>query len=119
MSCLPFESYCIIKIITSFSTFSEYEDMFPFNGILRNISAKNAFTPNDIKDILSMAENLHLEVIPLIQTFGHVEFALKHAEFEHLREIKGSPQALCPSRNAALEFIREMVDQVRKDIYII
>lgn len=90
--------------------------MFPFSGILKNISAENAFTPDDIKSILDMAEKSKLEVIPLIQTFGHVEFALKHADFEHLREVKGSPQALCPSRSASLRFIEEVVNQVRNII---
>ncbi|KAJ8964554.1 hypothetical protein NQ314_004855 [Rhamnusium bicolor] len=59
-----------------------------------------------------LADDSKLEVIPLIQTFGHVEFALKHAEFVHIREVVGSPQALCPSRNSALDFIKEMVNQV-------
>lgn len=93
-------------------SFLEYEDMFPFSGILKNISAKNAFTLNDIKEILKLAEESSLEVIPLIQTFGHVEFALKHFEFAPLREVPGSPQALCPSRGGSLNFIREMINQV-------
>lgn len=86
--------------------------MFPYSGILKNISAKNSFTPDQIAEILDLAEKSQLEVIPLIQTFGHMEFALKHLELAKLREVPGSPQALCPSRNSSLNFIREMVDQV-------
>lgn len=90
----------------------EYEDMFPYNGILKNISARNAYTEEQIKDILKLARSYQLEVIPLIQTFGHVEFALKHEEWAKLREVPGSPQALCPSKNSSMNFIREMAYQV-------
>ncbi|KAJ8986020.1 hypothetical protein NQ317_013904 [Molorchus minor] len=90
----------------------EYEDMFPFSGILKNLSANNAYTTENIKEILKIAKESKLEVIPLIQTFGHVEFALKHSEFANLREVPGSPQALCPSRKSSLDFIREMINQV-------
>ncbi|KAF7269591.1 hypothetical protein GWI33_017368 [Rhynchophorus ferrugineus] len=90
----------------------EYEDMFPYSGILKSISAKNAYTVEEVKGILKFAEDLHLEVIPLIQTFGHMEFALKHKDFAHIREVPESPQALCPSRNASLDLVRELVSQI-------
>lgn len=86
--------------------------MFPYDGILKNIKAKNAYTSEEIKEIVQHAEDLKLEVIPLIQTFGHVEFVLKHKEWTKLREVPTSPQALCPSRNSSLEFIAEVVKQV-------
>lgn len=63
----------------------EYEDMFPFSGNLAPLAAKNAYTLEQIKDILSYAQKLKLEVIPLVQTFGHMEFALKLKEFAHIR----------------------------------
>ncbi|RZC42360.1 hexosaminidase D [Asbolus verrucosus] len=90
----------------------EYEDMFPYSGILKNISARNSFTREQVEEILQLAEKSQLEVIPLIQTFGHVEFALKHPEWAKLREVEGSPQALCPNRNGSIDFIKEMVNQM-------
>ncbi|XP_030749935.1 hexosaminidase D-like isoform X1 [Sitophilus oryzae] len=90
----------------------EYEDMFPYTGILKPLSAKNAYTVEEVKEILKYAQDLKLEVIPLIQTFGHMEFALKHKEFANIREVPGSPQALCPSRNASFDLIRELISQV-------
>nr|XP_023018796.1 hexosaminidase D-like [Leptinotarsa decemlineata] len=102
----------LIKILGATGVLLEYEDMFPFNGPLKNISAGNAYTMDNIKEILSLADSSKLEVIPLVQTFGHVEFALKHSDFAHLREVVGSPQALCPSRKSSLDFIREMIDQI-------
>ncbi|XP_014250389.1 hexosaminidase D-like isoform X2 [Cimex lectularius] len=90
----------------------EWEDMFPWTGPLANIAAGNAYSKNDIKEILTFSMESDLEVIPLIQTFGHVEFALKHEEFAHLREVPESAQALCPSLNASLDFVQLLIDQV-------
>lgn len=50
--------------------------------------------------------------MPLVQTFGHMEFALKLAEYEHLREVPDSPQSLCPSRNESINLVETMVRQV-------
>jgi hexosaminidase len=61
---------------------------------------------------LTAAEDSGMEVIPLVQTFGHLEFALKRHTFAHLREVPDSPQALCPSLNQSLEFIENMINQV-------
>uniref|UniRef100_A0A0K0CUZ3 Hexosaminidase D n=1 Tax=Angiostrongylus cantonensis TaxID=6313 RepID=A0A0K0CUZ3_ANGCA len=47
----------------------EYEDMFPYSGPLNSIAEMN-----------------DIEVIPLVQTFGHMEFILKHPPFAGLRE---------------------------------
>lgn len=86
--------------------------MFPYTGILSNATAKNAFSIEQIAEILNLAKKSQLEVIPLIQTFGHMEFALKHLEWAKLREVSGSPQALCPKRNGTMNFLREMIDQL-------
>ncbi|XP_069678922.1 hexosaminidase D-like [Periplaneta americana] len=90
----------------------EWEDMFPFTGPLASIAAGNSYSRRDVDEILTAARGSELEVIPLVQTFGHVEFALKHPEFESLREVPESPQALCPSLNASMDFVEKMIEQV-------
>lgn len=95
----------------------EWEDMFPWSRDLAPLAAGNAYSKADIREILKMAAANELEVIPLIQTFGHVEFALKLPDFAHLREVQESPQALCPSYNASTKFIEQMVDQVNPTFY--
>lgn len=88
--------------------------MFPFSGSLSSIAAGNCYSRRDVEDILAAARGSELDVIPLVQTFGHVEFALKHPEFAELREVPESPQALCPSFNASMEFVEKMIEQVRR-----
>jgi hexosaminidase len=71
----------------------EYEDMFPFSGPqLQDLPAHNAYSKSDIRYILQLATNNGLEVIPLIQTFGHLEFLLKLKKYTELREVQKYPQ---------------------------
>lgn len=95
----------------------EWEDMFPWSGILKNVAATNAYTREEVVELLDSAKQNNLDVIPLIQTFGHVELALKLKEFQHLREVPESAQALCPSLNASIDFIQTMIDQVNRFPY--
>jgi hexosaminidase len=55
----------------------EYEDMFPYEGLVANASAKNCYSRADIDELLTVAADNDLEVIPLVQTFGHLEHLLK------------------------------------------
>lgn len=90
----------------------EYEDMFPYAGKLRNVSALNSYTIEDIKTINALAIKSNLAVIPLVQTFGHLEFLLKLDEFSHLREVPEYPQVICPTHKETVDLIVNMLDQV-------
>ena len=90
--------------------------MFPYSGDLGIVAAANAYTRSDIDLILKVNlllrkhtfssviqlqepwfinKLLHfqeaslngLEVIPLVQTFGHLEMLLKHERFSDIKEI--------------------------------
>uniref|UniRef100_A0A0A9X4K8 beta-N-acetylhexosaminidase n=2 Tax=Lygus hesperus TaxID=30085 RepID=A0A0A9X4K8_LYGHE len=88
----------------------EYEDTFPY--LSADIAGGHAYSKNDIEEILRYANESQLTVIPLIQTFGHLEFALKLETYKHLRESKKYPQAICPSKNESLKFLYNMIDEV-------
>lgn len=90
----------------------EYEDMFPFSGPLSPVPAKNAYTKEDVQTILNLAKSHNFEIIPLVQTFGHLEFVLKLKEFRELREVDDFPQAICPSRNESFSLVENIIDQV-------
>jgi hexosaminidase len=94
----------------------EYEDMFPFWGPLRNISAKNAYSQRDVQNILKWAGQHDLMVIPLVQTFGHLEFILKLDEFKDMREVPIYPQDVCPSQDRSWMIIQEVIDQVSRHL---
>ena len=90
----------------------EYEDVFPHHGMLSKVASINHYTEDDIQELIQLCEKHNLEVIPLVQTFGHLEFVLKHEKFSKLREIPEVPLALCPSRNESLNLVHELIDQV-------
>ena len=90
----------------------EWEDMFPYSGPLRLLRSPYAYTRADVKKILAAAHRARLSVVPLIQTFGHLEFLLKHPRFAHLREQHGDLQNLCATRPDSTPTIAAMIDQV-------
>ena len=51
----------------------------------------------------TVAEDCGLKVIPLCQTFGHLEYVLKH--FKHLREHPERPDCLVPIGNVHDNFV--------------
>ncbi|CAG2121886.1 unnamed protein product [Medioppia subpectinata] len=87
---------------------------FPFSGAVAGVRALNAYSEAEVRRLVAAAAEHGLEVIPLVQTFGHLEFVLKVEEFAHLREVPPLPQALCPSNNASLPLVREMANQVMR-----
>ncbi|KAK7010733.1 hexosaminidase D [Biomphalaria glabrata] len=89
----------------------EYEDMFPYSGSLQNISALNSYTIEEVKEFLTLAKNNSLTVIPLIQTFGHMEFILKNV-FSKLRESAHTPQVIDITTNNSYILLQEMIRQV-------
>ena len=65
-----------------------------------------------MKQLLRVCEDLKMEVIPLVQTFGHMEFVLKHDEFSYLRDVNNSPDSICPCHTDTMAIISEIIDQV-------
>ncbi|XP_072549110.1 hexosaminidase D [Salminus brasiliensis] len=92
----------------------EYEDMFPYEGELKILRSPFAYSVEDIEEIKTMANLSNLELIPLVQVFGHLEFVLKHEKFDHLREVAAFPTSLNPTAPGALELIKKMLMQVLK-----
>ncbi|CAG2242814.1 HEX [Mytilus edulis] len=90
----------------------EYEDMFPYYGDLEEVASQHAYSKEAIYRIQQLAEENSLIIIPLVQSFGHFEFVLKHEKFRSLREVPNYPMALCPSNPDSLMAVCMMIDQV-------
>ncbi|RMB92195.1 hypothetical protein DUI87_31306 [Hirundo rustica rustica] len=90
----------------------EYEDTFPYTGPLELLQAPHAYSPAELRALLSQVRAQGLDVVPLVQSFGHMEFVLKHREFAHLREVKALPNALNPHKEESLALVKAMIDQV-------
>ncbi|XP_066496782.1 hexosaminidase D-like isoform X1 [Tiliqua scincoides] len=90
----------------------EYEDMFPFTGELEILKSPNAYSEEDIDKIQELAELNNLEVVPLVQTFGHVEFILKHDKYRHLREVERFPNSFNPHLPETVALLKSLLTQV-------
>ncbi|NWI11072.1 HEXDC Hexosaminidase, partial [Crypturellus soui] len=90
----------------------EYEDMFPFQGELETLRSPYAYSEEDVERIQQLAELNRLEVVPLVQTFGHAEFILKHEKYQHLREVERFPNSFNPHAPGTLPLLRSLLAQV-------
>uniref|UniRef100_A0A8C8S2U6 beta-N-acetylhexosaminidase n=1 Tax=Pelusios castaneus TaxID=367368 RepID=A0A8C8S2U6_9SAUR len=90
----------------------EYEDMFPFQGELEILRSPYAYSEADIEKIQQLAVLNELEVVPLVQTFGHVEFILKHDKYRHLREVERFPNSFNPHVPETLSLLKSLLSQV-------
>ena len=50
--------------------------------------------------------------MPLVQTFGHLEFALSVPENAPLREVPDDPAEICPLNDDAVEFVKDLVRDI-------
>ncbi|KAG8221886.1 hypothetical protein J437_LFUL006704, partial [Ladona fulva] len=92
----------------------EWEDTFPYEGEVAHIgssgpSSHGFYSKEDALHILQLAHQNGLMVIPLVQTFGHLEFVLKHKSFQSLREVENYPSSMCPTNPNALNLVKTMV----------
>ena len=63
------------------------------------------------KRILNHARKLDLQSVPLIQTFGHLEWLLKHDRYQSLREA-GHYSVICPKHPDTLPKLTAWIDEV-------
>ncbi|PAV58912.1 hypothetical protein WR25_08899 [Diploscapter pachys] len=90
----------------------EWEEMFPWKGKLEQFKSTDAYNNEEVKEILDTAKNLGLTIVPLVQTFGHLEWILKFEEMRKYRENDAYPQVICLGDDEGLEYVREALRQV-------
>jgi len=59
----------------------------------------------DLREIISCARRHHMEVVPLVQSLGHSEWAFQNGQNVNLAEYPEHPYAFCPSNPDAYKFI--------------
>ena len=79
------------------------------------ISNRFAYTRDEIVDFMAYCNSLKMDVIPLQQSFGHVEYILKHYKYKELRESNKDFSQVNPLKedlNRALftDLFKDMVD---------
>lgn len=74
----------------------EWEATYPFEKHPL-ISNRYAYTKEEIRSFIRYCGTLGIDVIPLQQSFGHVEYILRYYRYKNLREDQKDYSQVCPS----------------------
>ena len=64
----------------------EWENIFPYRSVAEAVSA-DAYSPEEVRLLLDTCRQLGLTAVPLVQTFGHLEWLLSQPAYADLREF--------------------------------
>lgn len=90
----------------------EWEAAFPYDKHAV-ISNPQAFTPQEVTEFVSYCAGLGVDVIPLQQCFGHVEYILRHERYNALKETyELEISQVCPLKKGAVDLFTEIFAEV-------
>ncbi|MBL0742983.1 beta-N-acetylhexosaminidase [Chryseolinea lacunae] len=86
----------------------EWEGTYPFekHPLIAN---RYAYSKAEVTSFVSYCKSLGLDVIPLQQSFGHVEYILRHPRYKDLREDQKDYSQVCPLKT---ELNRELFNDL-------
>lgn len=87
----------------------EYEDRFPWKTF--HETWRPGFDAESWQRIWMHCSSIGLTVVPLIQTFGHLEWLLKHEKWKHLR-CADHINLLCPENPEVKSLLRRWIEEV-------
>ncbi len=65
------------------------EDAFTFRELEGIVSAENALTPEEIKELDAYCKDRFIDLVPSMSTFGHLFTLLQSDRYNHICELKG------------------------------
>ena len=90
----------------------EIEDKFRY-ACAPDVAVEGAYTPEQMRELSRLAKELHITVVPKLQSIAHVDYILKHDAYRDMRE-NGHVFQYCPSNEAAQtlweNMCRELMD---------
>src|SRR5262245_37316997 len=72
----------------------EYEDVFPYDGLDIAYDRKTRWSKATLKRFLAEAKKNHIEVIPLVQCLGHLEYVLGYDRYRKYAENYKYPSTI-------------------------
>lgn len=90
----------------------EYEDKFPFERHREFRHPEHALSERELERLLAAADRNFIEVIPLQQSFGHLEYILGRESYRGLRETETSTGELCPSRPESFALVTGLIGEM-------
>ena len=90
----------------------EWEATYPFENHPL-IANRFAYTREEVIDFVAYCNQLQIDVIPLQQSFGHVEYILRHPRYKDLREDQKDYSQVNPLKE---ELNRELFTELYRDL---
>ncbi|MHA6484183.1 family 20 glycosylhydrolase [Paenibacillus sp. strain BS8-2] len=92
----------------------EYEDKFPFEQEPGRhfVHPKHALTSEEFELLCSAAHEHFIEIVPLQQSLGHLEYILGRDDYRHLRETSSSTGELCPLKEDAFTLVTGLIREL-------
>ncbi|MFD2538743.1 family 20 glycosylhydrolase [Sphingobacterium chuzhouense] len=90
----------------------EWEGTYPFekHPLIAN---RFAYSREEVIDFIAYCNQLKIDVIPLQQSFGHVEYILRHHRYKDLREDQKDYSQVNPLKE---ELNRELFTELYQDL---
>jgi len=89
----------------------EWEDMFPWT-VDERFRCETAYTPEQVRQFAAAAAERGIEIIPLIETLGHMQTPLSLPGYEALREVPHQTDVLNPLADGAAQLVHDMIEDV-------
>jgi len=86
----------------------EWEDSFPWS-VDAAFRSPTAYSEDQVRQFVEKAERLGLELIPLVQTLGHMENFLKGDHYKSLRERPDGDETINPLAPEAASFVQSLI----------
>lgn len=90
----------------------EYEDLFPFSGVDAVEDRQTLWSAAVLRRFLREAKCHGIEVIPLQQCLGHLEYIFRWDRYRKFAENQAYPSTLCLANPRGKALIRDMLAQV-------
>lgn len=90
----------------------EFGDRFPFEGEHSVIASPSALTRPELTELLDHAQDLGVQVVPLLQSLGHLNYVLRHEEYADIREEDEVRAQMCPLNERSFVLWTELAEQV-------
>lgn len=90
----------------------EWEATFPFKKHA-TLCNKYAYSVEEVASFIAYCSTIGIDVVPLQNCFGHVEYILSHDRYSHLKEDKKEVSQLCPMKEEeCVELFTEIFKEV-------
>jgi hypothetical protein len=89
----------------------EYSNRFPYQKHAR-IKAPTALSTDNVTELLGIAKANGLDVIPLQQSIGHLDYLLQHDHYACIREEEVHKDQVCPLHPDSFRIFAELAEEV-------